>query len=461
MATPAEEALSKAKAIAARFSGKSSQPVSLSETVNPKEVAPSTPNPPNPAAISTTGKRKRWGALPQSSSHTGQDMLPGLADAAKRLKETAVSATKRIWVSTSPERSERHYLAYLKPKLSSLLAELNDQKCEDDRFSHKLSVELKGRGSSRDPPLPGMPEEPMHILISGASVLVNKAETLVDLLLSEADQAPVDTVDHGLEQGVIRSELALGDGGASPGSLVQKPASTGYRPATVAQLIATAPTGVMGPGSAEVVEEKIGVPNGVVGYLIGRGGETISSMQSRSGCKIQIQKEHELQPGQTKRVITLSAQTRESINQCRGMIESMVEDRIRASGGGNQGPSTGNCVTNSASSPKESKVNDALAAGHVLVQVKVPDADVGLIIGKSGVTIKNIQESTGASIQIPPAANADEPSVRTVSITHPSNEGAQMAKRHIEDLLKSKPSYSNYQGEKVSIQVMVSAYVRF
>ena len=121
----------------------------------------------------------------------------------------------------------------------------------------------------------------------------------------------------------------------------------------------------------DLIEEAIHVPNGVVGFLIGRGGENISSMQARSGCKVQIQKEHELQPGQTHRVITLQAPTQESIDQCRGMIESMVNDRIRAAGG-----STSAGVTPVS---KDVKVNEAVSAGHALVKVEVPDADVGLI----------------------------------------------------------------------------------
>jgi far upstream element-binding protein len=224
--------------------------------------------------------------------------------------------------------------------------------------------------------------------------------------------------------------------------------SLGYRPATVAQLISQNPALTQ---MGEMMEETIDVPNGVVGFLIGRGGETISSMQARSGCKIQIQKEHDLQPGQTHRVITLQAGTQESIDQCRGMIESMVQDRIRAAGG----PA-------SATGSKDMKVSEALAAGHSLVQVQVPDADVGLIIGKSGSTIKSIQDTTGASIQIPPTGNPENPSMRTVRITHPNEEGAKLAKQQIEELLNSKPSYaqSKPKGAETTFQILVSRKMR-
>ena len=276
----------------------------------------------------------------------------------------------------------------------------------------------------------------MHISISGPDTLIAKADILVDSLLVEAEQAPPENV---LSENVSNNNLAL--------TTISPPQqASGYRPATVAQLISGRPG--IGGDDGPLIEEEVLVPNGMVGFLIGRGGETITSMQARSGCKVQIQKEHELRPGQTNRVITLQATSQEAIDQCREMIESMVQDRIRAAGGGGGGG-------------KDGKVQEALAAGHVLVKVDVPDGDVGLIIGKGGATIKSIQESTGASIQIPSSGNADNPSVRTLSVTHPNEQGANAAKQQIEYLLKSKPSYhAQNQGPQITVEIMVSASIK-
>jgi far upstream element-binding protein len=95
------------------------------------------------------------------------------------------------------------------------------------------------------------------------------------------------------------------------------------------------------------------------------------------------------------------------------------------------------------------------------VTVEVPDADVGLIIGKGGTTIKSIQETTGASIQIPPSGNADNPSVRTINITHPDEQGANAAKQQIEHVLSSKPSYAQNSGPQTSVQIMVRVVLIF
>ena len=363
---------------------------------------------------------------------------------AKKMKQAAEPSKKRIWVNSSKERPESHFYSFFLGgrKLEDIAIKVNqeaDLVGSADK-SAKVTVELKGRGSSNKAALPGMPEEPMHIIIVGPEELIDKAALLVEELLSESEKAPVEeghvSVDHSDSDNKSSNALALTTAG-------QYSSSSGYRPATVAQLISQNPAMV---NEGDLMEEAINVPNGIVGYLIGRGGETISSMQARSGCKIQIQKEHDLQPGQTHRVITLQATTQDSIDECRGMIESMVQDRIRAAGG--PGAATGS---------KDMKVNDAVAAGHALVKVDVPDADVGLIIGKGGTTIKSIQETTGASIQIPPMGNPDNPSTRTVRITHPNEAGAIQAKQQIENLLNSKPSYAQNKprAAEITLQILV------
>lgn len=208
----------------------------------------------------------------------------------------------------------------------------------------------------------------------------------------------------------------------------------------------------------------------MVGFIIGRGGETISSMQSRTGAKVQIQKEHELQPGQTLRKITVSAPTQEGLDQCTTMIESMVNDRVRAAGGSSGGSGSGGGGGNLQ--PKEAKIQQALDQGHQLKTVDVPNDDVGLVIGKGGQTIHDIQNKTGAQIQIPPQPNADNKMIRTISITCPTIEGANQAATMIAQVLETKKSHqqknqqqhqqqpNHYGGPQTTIQVMVRWEIR-
>jgi len=216
----------------------------------------------------------------------------------------------------------------------------------------------------------------------------------------------------------------------------------------------------------EQVEEKIGVPNGVVGFIIGRGGESITSMQRKTGCRVQIQKEHEMAPGTAQRVITLTAATAEAIAQCRAIIETMVRERLQQTGA--LGPATAAAAAaqptvgpGSNAASQMLQLQKALAEGQAHVTVQVPDADVGLVIGKGGMQIRNIQEKSGANVQIPQAADANNPLVRTVNITHPNIEGANFAKQMIEEIMSSKASMNNGGGGMggggdVTIQVNVS-----
>lgn len=448
----------RAKAIAARLTGGStnggqSQLAGLStgNLVSPAATAATSTDQASPTT-STTTKRKRWGVAPAAISSTGNEALPGLADAAAAAKKAKMAGSeetsKKVWVRTTRERGAAHFKAYFADRLGNLEKELNEGKPKDD--AQRVTLQLKGRGSSSEPPLPGMPEEPLHILITGMEAAIQSADAQVDTMIVQAEEAPVEAVDPEEVQAALRKENHEMDHSTALTVTGTGFSNSGYRPATVAQLISNNPIH-SAMNSGDLIEETVDVPNGIVGYLIGRGGETISSMQARSGCKVQIQKEHELTPGQTHRVITLQAATQDAIDQCRGMIESMVEDRIRAAGG-----STGMGGGNS----KDAKVQEALAVGHALVQVKVPDADVGLIIGKGGATIKAIQDQTGAQVQIPPSGSSADPDTRTISITAPTEEGANMAKRRIEDLLNSKPSFSNQfqnksSGPQITIQVMV------
>jgi far upstream element-binding protein len=427
----------------------------------------------------TERKRKRWGSAPSTASTTSRfgsssttgttgfvaEALPGLAEA-KLKEQTAVAkpagpSSKRVWVPTTRERPETHFASFLKERLSELSVRINSSEFKGDEQN---VMELGGRGASTAI-IYGMPLEPMHVTIKGSEAFIAAAAPRLEELLAEGERADREGPPPDENEGEKALEGDKDKYSSSALTLTRpyyqgsnaKRTQSEYRPATVAQLISGNPDvlgdalGAGGDGNAELLEESIRIPNGVVGFIIGRGGETISSMQARSGCKVQIQKEHELQPGQTERVITLQAVKQESIDECRAIIESMVRDRVRSAGGsgthrssnGGGGGSDyygrGGAGVGGRTDNTDSKVQEALAGGHKLVKVEVPDADVGLVIGKGGATIKYIQETTGSSVQIPHAADTDNPSVRSISVTCPTEEGAEAAKQQILNIIKNKP----------------------
>eukprot|EP00815_Leptocylindrus_aporus_P000977 CAMPEP_0116066136 /NCGR_PEP_ID=MMETSP0322-20121206/10197_1 /TAXON_ID=163516 /ORGANISM="Leptocylindrus danicus var. apora, Strain B651" /LENGTH=522 /DNA_ID=CAMNT_0003552621 /DNA_START=20 /DNA_END=1588 /DNA_ORIENTATION=- len=226
------------------------------------------------------------------------------------------------------------------------------------------------------------------------------------------------------------NESAAAGGGALVGApAVAAAFGLGYAPTAVqAQMNASASSG-------ELMTENLGVPNHLVGYIIGRGGESITKMQRQTGCRVQIQKEHEMAPGATNRVITLSSTSADAIVECRAIVEGMVQEKsMTAAGAALSG-------------------NGGMNSSFPSVTLQVPDGDVGLVIGKGGANIKSIQLQSQANVQIPQQGDVDNPSVRTVTITAPTQEGAALAKSLIEATLANKISAPSMNEVSLELEV--------
>ncbi|CAK9191297.1 unnamed protein product [Sphagnum troendelagicum] len=78
-----------------------------------------------------------------------------------------------------------------------------------------------------------------------------------------------------------------------------------------------------GPSSGEQIQVK--VPNNKVGLIIGRGGETIKSLQSRSGVRIQVQNDSETEPGATERIVTLIG-NKKATDIAYDMIKEVIDE---------------------------------------------------------------------------------------------------------------------------------------
>ncbi|XP_072488828.1 far upstream element-binding protein 3 isoform X1 [Notamacropus eugenii] len=135
-----------------------------------------------------------------------------------------------------------------------------------------------------------------------------------------------------------------------------------------------------------VITEEFKVPDKMVGFIIGRGGEQISRIQAESGCKIQIAPESS---GIPERPCVLTG-TPESIEQAKRLLGQIV-DRCR------NGPGFHNDVD----------------GNNTVQEILIPASKVGLVIGKGGETIKQLQERTGVKMIMiqdgPLPTGADKP----------------------------------------------------
>ena len=69
------------------------------------------------------------------------------------------------------------------------------------------------------------------------------------------------------------------------------------------------------------------IPNGpAVNFMIGKGGASIRDMQAKSNCHIAVQKEAEVMPGATMRLLTITGQTDAQCNYCSSLIQARIAE---------------------------------------------------------------------------------------------------------------------------------------
>ncbi|XP_074292927.1 uncharacterized protein LOC141619806 [Silene latifolia] len=131
--------------------------------------------------------------------------------------------------------------------------------------------------------------------------------------------------------------------------------------------------------------QKISIPNAKVGVIIGRGGDMIKNLQARSGARIQITRDNDADPCALTRDVELMG-TPDQIARAQHLITETIAEADAAS----SGPS-GNRVP-----------LPPLQSGAQQFVIKVPNDKVALVIGKGGETIKTMQSTSGARIQVVP-----------------------------------------------------------
>lgn len=129
------------------------------------------------------------------------------------------------------------------------------------------------------------------------------------------------------------------------------------------------------------------VPDRTVGLIIGRGGETIKDLQDRSGCHVNITAEAQSINGM--RPVNLIGNA-SSQQHAQDLIMEIVESDQK-------GISVKELRTRGRDDSHE-KINDS---------IMVPGDSVGMIIGKGGETIRDMQNSTGCKINVSPASGRD------------------------------------------------------
>ncbi|KAG6492407.1 hypothetical protein ZIOFF_047370 [Zingiber officinale] len=123
--------------------------------------------------------------------------------------------------------------------------------------------------------------------------------------------------------------------------------------------------------------KKIEIPNGRVGVIIGKSGETIKYLQLQSGAKIQVTRDMDADPNSLTRSVEIVG-TSEQISRAEQLINDVLAE-----------------ADTGASATIASRKLGSVQPGAEQFQMKV-----GMVIGKGGETIKSMQARSGARIQV-------------------------------------------------------------
>ena len=116
---------------------------------------------------------------------------------------------------------------------------------------------------------------------------------------------------------------------------------------------------------------KLLVPGSAAGSIIGKGGATINEIQTQTGTRIQLSRNDEVFPGTSDRIVTLGGTITSVLCALHLIISKLLRD-----GAG-------------------------ILVGHdPRLNLVIPNASCGCILGKGGLTIRNFAEDSRADIKL-------------------------------------------------------------
>ena len=215
------------------------------------------------------------------------------------------------------------------------------------------------------------------------------------------------------------------------------------------------PPGGMPPPGGSLFE--IPIPGHKVGLIIGKGGENIKMLQERSGAKIIIVQESAEQTYEKPLRIT---GTPEAVEQAKQLVTDMLNQHADEAGGfgrgrGRGGPPRGRGGFMGRGGPRGggrggfggswgAPGGGAEYGAEHTDYVTVPSNKCGLVIGKGGETIKNINATSGAHCELDKSAPPD--AMDKNFIIRGSVDSVERAKSMILEKLGMAPGGSAYYG---------------
>ncbi|XP_033226793.1 far upstream element-binding protein 1 isoform X2 [Belonocnema kinseyi] len=261
--------------------------------------------------------------------------------------------------------------------------------------------------------------------LTGSREAVNRAKDLVLSIVNQRSRT---------EGGPGEMNLSIGGGGGGGPGIGGGNGGGGGPPNS-------SPAPMMGhPGFVEIM-----IPGPKVGLIIGKGGETIKHLQEKSGAKMVVIQEGPSQEQEKPLRITGDPQ---KVEYAKNLVYELIAEKEmqmfhrgprgggdRGSGGGG-GPGSFNSDNGSGGGGGGGGFNHGGPPNGEGVEVLVPRAAVGVVIGKGGDMIKKIQAETGARVQFQ-QGREDGPGDRKCLLSG-KPQAVEQARQRIQELIDSR-----------------------
>jgi far upstream element-binding protein len=124
-----------------------------------------------------------------------------------------------------------------------------------------------------------------------------------------------------------------------------------------------------------------------VGFLMGKGGETITSIRERSGARMQLDPEDRFAADRPLRIVG----TEEQVKTARLMVIELFKEHDPAA--------AGVLALSTRAMNSTDVISNLDQYRAVRREIPIPRSSVGRVIGRGGETIRRLQETSGARIQ--------------------------------------------------------------
>lgn len=158
--------------------------------------------------------------------------------------------------------------------------------------------------------------------------------------------------------------------------------------------------GMSAPDSHEKQTDPMMIDQGYVGLIIGKGGDSLRRVENTSGAKIQFLPESATPKGE--RMCNLIG-TRRQTDHARRMIDEIVDENIALKGPIPNAKHQARTARRLEPQYDNTRLLQEAGTPDRTMMIMVPDKTVGLIIGRGGDNIKELQAKSKAKINIVPA----------------------------------------------------------